>query len=735
MKLTFALLLSLASPSLASPQAPSDAAVRVDAFGYHPLSQKVVLLRSAVVGYDAPDGYAPGPLVEIRRSSDDSVAFAGAPATWNGGAVHGQSGDRAWHLDFSALQESGSFYAVDSATGARSEDFEIATDVYADVYAQALRSYYYQRCGTPKALPYAEPAWADGPCHLPDTAARSVLDPGNPATELDLSGGWHDAGDYNKYVNFTDDALHSLLSIYAAFPTHQRDDYGIPESGNGVPDLLDEVRWELEWLLRMQLGDGSVIHKLSVTDFAAASPPSADGALRYYSPPTASATASACAMFARAATAFGALGDAGSQAFAAQLDAGALAAWTWLDQNPSLIPSSYDNAGFQSADAEDPPKVQEMNRLIAAVYLYARTGASVYRNYVDSKYLSTDMMTSWWVAPWNHLEHEALLDYTQLAGATQVVVNAILDRFELVVSGPTHLGAAVGDEDPYGAPLPEQDHTWGSNRTKSLEGQILAAMNRYGLDAANAREYRAAAEGFLHYLHGVNPFGKAFLTNMGAHGAAGSSNEMYHSWFRDGSVWDSAETSLFGPAPGFLVGGPNPDYSPDAFGYSGPPISPPENQPTLKSFKDWNADWPENSWEVTENHNPYQAAYLRLLAEVALGTPVALGLEVTPVLIELQPATVTVGGAEPGSLVAVFFSGQLGSFDVPSALWCLALDIQVANPTSLLLFLGTADAGGVATWTVNVPTGLAGVALYFQATQASPCPLAVQSAVMPRTVR
>ena len=105
------------------------------------------------------------------------------------------------------------------------------------------------------------------------------------------------------------------------------------------------------------------------------------------------------------------------------------------------------------------------------------------------------------------------------------------------------------------------------------------------------------------------------LSNMGHAGVERSVNEFYHGWFADGTVWDRVGESR-GPAPGFVVGGPNPSWSPDA-SYNGPVISPPAGQPIQKSYKDWNASYPENSWEVTENGIYYQSAYVQLASNFA----------------------------------------------------------------------------------------------------------------------
>ena len=97
------------------------------------------------------------------------------------------------------------------------------------------------------------------------------------------------------------------------------------------------------------------------------------------------------------------------------------------------------------------------------------------------------------------------------------------------------------------------------------------------------------------------------LSNMYEQGAENSVNEFYHSWFWDGSAWDSLLVDPFvGPAPGYLVGGPNQSYGGD--------ITPPAGEPPAKSYIDFNNDWPDNSWEVTENSITYQASYIRLLA-------------------------------------------------------------------------------------------------------------------------
>jgi endoglucanase len=472
MHLLAGIVSSLAVTAAALAQAV-DPHLRVDQFGYRPNARKVAVLRAAVTGFDAPAAWVPGPVIEVRRAADGVVVFSGAPVPWSGGAVHADSGDRCWHLDFTALRTPGDYRVHDPASSRASVPFRIAANVYDAPLRAALRMFFHQRCGFAKTPPFVHANWADGASHLgpqQDADCRAVLNP-VAATSRDLRGGWYDAGDYNKYVNFADDCVHALLDAYLAAPAFWPDDLGIPESGNGVPDVLDEVKWELDWLLRMQNPDGSLLHKVSVTTFAAASPPSADTAFRRYAPATASATATGCAVFAHAAIAFATRPEPAMQAYATQLDQAAAAAWGWLAANPALIPSSYGNQGFANVAAEDDAYTQAMNRLAAAAWRFARGGDAAMRAWVDGNHASSHLFQWQWASPWEDVVHAALLAYTDAAGCTASVAAAIRQRVgdSVVVA---HLPPHTNGSDPYRAHLAAQDYTWGSNATKCMHGQL-----------------------------------------------------------------------------------------------------------------------------------------------------------------------------------------------------------------------------------------------------------------------
>ncbi len=587
----------------------------IDQFGYRPNDQKIAVISNPQQGFNADDHYSPGSTLEVHRVEDNLLVFSGSPVAWNNGSVHAQSGDQVWWFDFSALTAPGNYFIYDPQNDASSYVFTISDNVYQMVLKHAMRTYYYQRCGTPKQVPYAHPNWTDVACHIganQDLDCRLVTNPVD-STSRNLSGGWHDAGDYNKYINYADAPIHDLLFAYQERPNLWTDDFGIPESGNGIPDILDEVKWELDWFLKMQNSDGSVLHKVSVTNWQSGCPPSTDDAARYYAPATASATISACGAFAHAAIVFQELSDASMQAYADTLRNAAIAAWNWLEAHPDSIPSHYNNAGFSSSAAEDNEYRQQANRIAAAGYLAILTGEAVYRDYFENNYTSLHLMQWGWASPFERVINDAALYYASSTIASASVATDIRTEYRNSLRDDFLPHFTDGD-DAYRAYLSDGNYTWGSNRTKANMGNMYMNILVYDLDTPDSSTYRKAAAGYLHYLHGINPFAYVYLSNMGDYGAENSIPEFYHGWFHDGSVWDNANTSLYGPAPGFVPGGPNPNYSPDP-SYSGPPIEPPQNQPIQKSFRAWNTGWPENSWEVTENHIPNQSAYVKLLSK------------------------------------------------------------------------------------------------------------------------
>jgi endoglucanase len=598
--------------------------IRIDQFGYRPTDQKIAVISLPQTGYNAPSSFAPGSVYQVRDWFSDAIVLSGTPVAWNSGSVNVQSGDKAFWFDFSVLTTSGSYYIFDVSNNVGSYRFEIGQSVYNEALKQATRMLFYQRCGMAKGAPYAQTGWTDLACHKganQDTDCR-LYNYTNVSTSKNLSGGWHDAGDHNKYVNFTYSAMVNLLLAYRENPTIWTDNYNIPESGNGIPDLLDEVKYELDWLLKMQNSNGSVISVLGIASGNTATPPSTDTLTRIYGPATTSATFTSAAIFALAAIQFNSVGQT---TYATTLQTASINAYNWATANPGI---TFYNTGVIAAGEQEVDAYESSSRrLAAAVYLYALTNAVAYKTYVDTNYTSLHLLAWGYAYPFETAQQDAALYYASLSSATAVVKTAINNAFSnsMSTNNADNLPNFMNSTDPYRSYIANNNWTWNSNQTKSSQGNMFYAMNVFNLNTTNATNYKNAASGFVHYFHGVNPNGKTFLSNMGSYGAENSVKSFYHAWFANGNpLWDEVGVSTYGPPPGFIPGGPNPSYTLDPCCPSGcggsnalcsTNVSPPLSQPIQKSYKDFNDSWPLNSWTITEPGIYTNAAYIRLVSK------------------------------------------------------------------------------------------------------------------------
>lgn len=618
--IAFVTLHANASPTVISTH------IHTDQFGYPVDAKKVAVISDPMTGYNGDESFTPGNTYEVREWNTDMVVFSGQPEAWGNGNEHLQSGDRVWWFDFTDVNMVGSYYVYDLSNAVGSGRFEISVCVYEDIMKTAVRTFFYQRCGHAKTPQYAGMQWTDAICHggtQQDSDCR-YYDDLTTATSKDLSGGWHDAGDYNKYVNFAFDPVLDLLDAYAYDPTIWTDDFNITESGNGISDLLDEIKYELDWLLKMQQEDGSVLCMVGAMSYNSASPPSADVTHRVYGPATTASTFSSAAMFARAAKVYN---DAGLTSYSTTLQNAAIDAWTWAMAHSNI--TFYNSGTIVSGEQQTDDYGTFTRQFCAAVYLYELTGEAMYQDFVESNYSETHLMQWGYAYPFEYALQKALTHYSMLNSASSLVAEAIQNAFiaSLSENNTDNLPAYLNATDAYRAYLSDNNYTWGSNTTKARQGLMFMDMYNNNWDAAHHNEYREAAEAMLEYFHGINPLGMVYLTNMSEFGAEHSCRSIYHGWFIDGSpTWDEVGVSEYGPAPGFVPGGANPTYALDGCCPSNcgddinnalcdyPMDMPPLSQPIQKSYRDWNTGWPQNSWTVTEIGIYTQAAYIKLLA-------------------------------------------------------------------------------------------------------------------------
>jgi endoglucanase len=582
----------------------------VDQFGYLPDSQKIAVIRDPQTGYDAAQSFSPSASLSLVDMVSGTSVLSAAPSVWNSGATDTSSGDKAWWFDFSSITTPGTYAVVDALQNVRSPSFKIASDIYTPVLKHALRTFFYQR--------------ADGESHIgagQDKNARLYSDKTNAATEKNLSGGWYDAGDYNKYTSWQAEYVITLLHAYVENPAAWTDDFNIPESGNGIPDILDEVKWGLDWLKKMQdaAGNNSV---LSIVGLSGASPPSAATGASYYGTASTNATLSAAAAFAFGSKVYGNLGNTDLNTYADDLKTRAENAWLWSVANPAVLFRNNEGtaAGIGAGQQETDDAGRALKKRMAAIYLYAATSGDTYKTHIEAEYNKADLKN--FADSFREMENTSLLYYANLPGVTPAVATNITTWFKNAMASGDNWQAMTTKKDPYLAYI--NAYVWGSNSTKSGKGSMFMDLIQFNISGTDATQAKNAAQTYLHYLHGVNPQGMVYLSNMYSLGVYSSVNEFYHTWFGNGSAkWDRVGTSTFGPAPGFLTGGPNPSYDWDSNCTSGNPNAgcgvaapvPPKGQPAQKAYKDFNTSWPLNSWSVTENSCGYQTNYLRLLSK------------------------------------------------------------------------------------------------------------------------
>ncbi|MBP3890946.1 MAG: glycoside hydrolase family 9 protein [Solobacterium sp.] len=218
-------------------------AVHVNQLGYLPLASK-----RCTFPYNAGD------IFDVMDASTNTVVLSGPI---RGARQDEATGETNFYGDFSSLTTPGTYY-IRTQIGVTSPTFEIKEDVYASLVKDSIKMFSLQRCGM--AL---NESWAGGlnhsECHTAQAKIYGVEE------YRDVTGGWHDAGDYGRFVETGTKAVNDLLFAYLYNPSIYGDDTNGPDSNNGIPDILDEARYELDWLFKMQNGDGGVYNTV-ITD-------------------------------------------------------------------------------------------------------------------------------------------------------------------------------------------------------------------------------------------------------------------------------------------------------------------------------------------------------------------------------------------------------------------------------------------------------------------------------------
>ncbi len=435
-----------------------------------------------------------------------------------------------YEADFSTFTTPGRF-TIQLSNGEESVPFCIADSVFQSVALKSLKGLYFQRCGTTLQAEFAED-WSHGTCHSTDALFHASCD---TFGYLKTSGGWHDAGDYGKYVVPAANALAYLLFWAEYFPQgFTTDSLNIPESGNSIPDVLDEARWELEWLLTMQDSAlGGVYFKVTTKNFVGWVMPDDSYETRYIYQISSTATADFAAIMARAYRLF----NQYDSAFANQCLQAARNAWRFLEENPDIVPEG----GFQNPDDTETGAYEDSDdsdeRLWAAAELFETTGEEKYNSYFLDHYQQGGIIngqTSWQnVKPLAQITYLNSSQVNASSTAKENILNALVDYAEETVS--------ISQNDGFRVALQEWEYYWGSNSVVLSKATMLI----FTYKATANLQYRQTALHQLNYILGCNAHNMTFVTALGTN----SPLHIHHA----PSVADGVEP----PVPGLMAGGPN----------------------------------------------------------------------------------------------------------------------------------------------------------------------------------
>ncbi len=456
-----------------SPPQTTPFGIFADQAGYLPDSVKTAFIPFRCESFDVTD-------------MNGNVRFSGDTVCRGHDGI---SGDELWTADLTGFSDTGTYRI--KAGGKISAAFRIGCDVYDDVLAETSKAFYYLRCGCGLDERFAG-KWHHGKCH---TSPAKLWE--NKNITLDVTGGWHDAGDYGRYVTAGACAAAHLLYAFRLFPEiFEKQRLNIPEKG--CPDILSEVRYELEWLMKMQDSEGGAYHKATTFIHAPFVMPEDDRDEMFVFPVSSMATADLAAVCALASGIYYAY----DSAFSEKLLKAAERAAHWLDTHPQFI-------GFRNPEGCNTGQYGEYddhsNRFWAYSELYALTGETAFHEKMISSLGEDFPLTALGFAEVGGLGSLAYIICDRDKDAA--LAERLADEFRREAEELKKTADSCG----YGVAMKSADHCWGSNMGLMKKGMIFA-LNDVLFGDASCRGY---AERHIHYLLGANPLGISYVTGIG----------------------------------------------------------------------------------------------------------------------------------------------------------------------------------------------------------------------------
>ena len=469
-----------ASNAIAPEPLPDPVPVRVNQIGYESIGPKFFVTK-----------YRPGVTeFTVHNADTDAVVYTGkfpADPTFSTAAD-----EQSLQGEFSDLKDKGTYYINVDGVG-KSYNFIIGDNIYADAYKDVVRLLTLQRCGMEMDAKLAGD-FAHPICH---TEVATIY---GTAKTKDVSGGWHDAGDYGRYVVAGAKTIKDLFLSYNECEAARGDDYDIPESGNGVPDILDEARYELEFFLKMQDDNGGVYHKVSTAVFCEEVMPEEDTEPLIISPISTAATGDFAAVMAEASVIY----KDYDAAFAGKCLDAAKKAYGYLEKNAMNDKTGFVNPEDITTGEYPDPKVKD-EYFWACVELFLATGDSKYEDKALEVQKAGFPMGLGWADVGTYGAYDYLLYAKDKTGNTELTtaLKSEMDK----VSAKEKRGLKY---DVYFISL-GNGFPWGSNMTVANNAMYYQMMyNLYGDEELNFYANHA-----LDYIFGVNPVGYCYVSGYG----------------------------------------------------------------------------------------------------------------------------------------------------------------------------------------------------------------------------
>jgi len=486
-------------------------AIRLNTIGFLPEEPKQASVAAACTNFT------------VVRQSDGQAVFSNSVA---GPRHNADTEEELYTADFSAWHEAGVFQLDVPGVG-RSAPFRIGGDIYNEPFYTVMRGMYLWRCGMAVSSTNHGIVYAHAACHTNDAWLDLA---GGGHVNTNSTKGWHDAGDYNKYVVNAGVTVGVMLRAWEDFgPAIRAVALHLPDARAGTPEYLTEVKWELEWLLTMQAADGPVYHKVSTRGFGGFIVPEAEETPRYFTPWGSAATTQFVAMTAMAARDYRPF----EPAFAEQCLQAAWKSYRFLQAHPEdhrADQSQFTTGTYQVRDSD--------GRLWAAAELWEATGDAGCLGDFETRVRAVNGVfdTQW---DYGNVKNLGELTYLFSARAGRDETLAALLRTNLLAAADRLVKAR--DAHGYARPAGTA-YSWGGNGVVARQVVILQAAQRL----SPKPEYVSASLDALGHLFGRNYYGRSFVTGVGF-------QPPLHPHDRRSGAQNLAE-----PWPGYLVGGSNP---------------------------------------------------------------------------------------------------------------------------------------------------------------------------------